>query len=69
MRKIWIDELEEEVEMFPLSEMIKEIVWTCKCPQKKKVRWFDFMYTSDLMGALDGEPVWAECCPEDDEDE
>ena len=50
-----------------MIETIKSIQRLCTCG-KSLMKWYNFEYATDLMAFIEGEPVWSECCPEDDDE-
>jgi len=49
-----------------VTDAIKSIKRLCKCGNTL-MKWYHFEYASDLMAFIEGEPVWSECCPEDED--
>lgn len=47
-------------------DQIKAIHRRCTC-EKMLMRWYHFEYASDLIGFITGEPVWSDCCPEEED--
>ena len=50
-----------------LFDAIKLIQRLCTCG-KSIMKWYNFEYASDLMAFIEGEAVFSECCPEDDDE-
>ena len=46
-------------------DSIKLLERMCTCGSMN-MRWYHFEYTSDLLAFIQGEPVWSDCCPEEE---
>ncbi len=47
-------------------DSIKSLKRLCNCG-KLQMKWYHFEYATDLLAFIEGQPVWSDCCPEDED--